>query len=67
MIQKTQQKISSIRFPNEIMQKILQELKLMRNEISLLLPKEDISEYSHPSRIERSYRKALKKFPPVWK
>ena len=67
MIQKIQQETSSIRLSNEVMKRILQELKLMRSEISLLLPREDISEYSHPSRIQKSYRRALKKFPPVWK
>jgi len=54
---------------SKMLYSILEEVKLLREEVMLLLPQEDIEEYSHPKRISGSYRKALKKFPPVflWK
>ena len=47
---------------------ILDELRLLRREVDLLLPTEDIKEYAHPDRIKRSYGRALKQYPPrlVW-
>jgi len=49
--------------------RILQELQLLRRQVSLILPQESLKDYSHPQRIKRSYQKALKKHPPVsvWK
>ena len=46
---------------------ILEELRLLRNEIALLLPQEDLEDYAHPERIRRSFQKAIKKHPVVWK
>jgi len=48
---------------------ILEELRLLRNEVMLLLPQEDLEDYTHPDRIQRSYQRAVKKYPPVsiWK
>lgn len=43
---------------------VLQEIRTLRHEFSLLLPYEDIEEYEHPARIKRSYQKAVKKYPP---
>lgn len=53
----------------QILLAILEELKLLREEVKLLLPQEDLEGYANPERIKRSYRKALKKFPPdySWK
>jgi hypothetical protein len=61
MIQKTQEKTT--------MRTILEELRLLRKEVMLLLPQDDLKDYSHPDRINRSYQKAIKKHTPVssWK
>ena len=48
-------------------QKILEELRLLRQEVRLLLPQEDLEDYTHPERIKRSYQKAVKQYPPVSK
>jgi hypothetical protein len=49
---------------------ILEEIRLLRNEIMFLFPQENLEEYAHPVRIKRSYQKAIKQHPPVslaWK
>lgn len=55
----------------ETLQAILEELRLLRNEVMLLLPQKDLEDYAHPERIKSSYQKALKKYPPaaspLWK
>jgi len=51
----------------DTMHSVLRELQMLRNELSLLLPNENVSEYAHADRIRRSYRKALKKYPLAWK
>ncbi len=43
---------------------VLKEVRSLRREVSLALPHENLDEYAHPARIERSYRNALKKYPP---
>ena len=67
MTQKTQVKIKldKIPVPLKMIQAILEELRLLRNEVMLLFPQEDLKDYAHPDRIKRSYQKALKKYPPV--
>ena len=67
MVQTTQVKIKSeaIKIPSKIIEDILEELRLLRNEVRLLLPQEELEEYTHPDRIRRSYQKAIKSFPPV--
>lgn len=65
MDQKTQTKTNmDIRFP-EVLKDILEELRLLRNEVMLLLPQEDLEEYAHPERIKNSYKKAIKKYSPT--
>lgn len=44
---------------------ILEEIRLLRNEVALLFPQDDLEDYAHPHRIRRSYQKAVKKYPPV--
>lgn len=48
-----------------MLQTILEELRLLRNEVMFLLPHEDLEDYANPERIRRSYQKAIKKYPPV--
>lgn len=38
----------------KIVKDILDEIRLMRNEITLLLPNEDLEGYAHPDRIKHS-------------
>ena len=49
----------------KLLQTILEEVKLLRSEVSLLLPEDDLKDYSYPARVKRSYEKALKRYPPV--
>lgn len=50
----------------QLLNQVLQEIRILRHEFSLLLlPSEDIEEYEHPDRIKRSYQKAIKKYPPA--
>ena len=51
--------------PQEILQKILEEIRLLRGEVSTLLPQDDLDNYANPSRIRNSYSEAIKKYPPV--
>lgn len=58
-----------ITIPKLAAEEILKELRLLREEISLILPSEDLKDYAHSRRIRRSYQKAMKKYPPLssWK
>lgn len=51
--------------PPELINAILRELRLLRTEINLLFPQEDIKEYAHADRVRRSYKKAMKQYPPL--
>jgi hypothetical protein len=54
----------------QLLQAILDEIKLLRSEMTLLLPHDNLEDYEHPERIERSYQKAIKQYPPsssLWK
>lgn len=64
----TMQNFKSV-IPPQILQSILEELRLLREEVGLLLPQEDLEDYDNPERIKRSYQKAIKKYPPdyAWK
>ena len=52
-------------FNSRIFSSILTELRLLRKEVLLLLPQEDLEEYSDEDRIKKSYLKALRKYPPI--
>jgi hypothetical protein len=66
---KIQTKTDMSTVPSKALKAIFEELRLLRNEVMLLLPQEDLEEYTHSNRIRRSYQKAVKKYPPVslWK
>lgn len=51
--------------PTDVLQKIYEELRLLRNELMFLFPQEDLKEFRHPERIKRSYQRATKEHPPV--
>jgi hypothetical protein len=43
---------------------IVNELRLLREQIALVLPHESLEDYANPRRILSAYRKALKEYPP---
>lgn len=47
-----------------LLRDILAEIRLLRSEIKLVLPQEDLKLYAHPQKIKQAYEKALKQFPP---
>ncbi len=51
--------------PTDVLQKIYEELRLLRNGVMFLIPQEDLEEFRHPERIKRSYQRAIKEHPPV--
>lgn len=51
--------------PMEIAKAIFEEIRLLRNEVSLLLPQDDLNKYANPKKICRAYEKAVKKYPPA--
>lgn len=52
-----------------VLRSILEEIRLLRNELALLFPSEDLEGYAHAGRVKKSYARALKQYPPVsaWK
>ncbi len=63
----TKEKLTNykIQAPYKIAQEILKEIRLLRNEIALLFPQDDIEEYEHSDRIKKNYERAIKKYPIV--
>ncbi|MBI4133224.1 hypothetical protein HY478_01270 [Candidatus Uhrbacteria bacterium] len=51
--------------PAEVLNAILEELRLMRGQLALLFPSDDLTDFAHADRITRSYEKAVKEYPPV--
>ena len=49
----------------DILQKIFDEIRLLRDEISFLLPQDDLDDYANGSRVRGSYEGAIKKYPPL--
>lgn len=66
---RTKTKSGFVSVPYEIIQDILEELRLLRKEVLFLFPQEDLEDYVHQDRIRDSYQKAIKKYPPIslWK
>ena len=52
-------------FQPEILEVILNEIRTLRRDLSLVLPQEDLKNYDNPSRIKKSYQKAVKLYPPA--
>lgn len=51
--------------PADLLRSILEEIRLLRNEVSLLFPYENLEDYAHPRRLKQSYEKAIKQYPPI--
>lgn len=62
---KTRPRQNAHTISSRMFQAILEELRLLRNEVTLLFPQDDLEDYANPDRITRSYQKAVKKYPPV--
>ncbi|OGL67635.1 hypothetical protein A3B21_01430 [Candidatus Uhrbacteria bacterium RIFCSPLOWO2_01_FULL_47_24] len=58
-------KSSTITVSSKTMESILYELRMIRDEIALLLPQEDLEEYANVERVKQSYAKAIKRYPPA--
>lgn len=56
-------KTKSITVPSRMIEAMFEELRLLRSEITLLFPHEDLEGYAHPERIKQSYRNAMKRYP----
>ena len=52
-----------IAVPSGMMRAILEELRLLRNEVLLLFPQEDLEDFANADRIKNSYQKAIKDHP----
>ncbi|OGF21792.1 hypothetical protein A2Y83_02350 [Candidatus Falkowbacteria bacterium RBG_13_39_14] len=48
-----------------VLDEILKEIKLLRSEVMLLFPQDDLENYEHADRIKESYTKAIKSYPPA--
>ena len=44
---------------------LIREIRLLRNEVALIIPTEDIKGYANPIRIKNSYKKALRQYRPA--
>ena len=51
--------------PGKLLRSILEEIRLLRYEVMLILPTENLEGYANSKRIKRSYAKALQSYPPV--
>ena len=58
------QSIKQTKQSSDVLVKILQEIRLMRQELNLILPQDDLKIYEHPERIKQSYQSAIKQYPP---
>ena len=58
-------KVKNRVIPSKILQTILEEIRLLRKEVMILLPQDNLEDYAHPERIQRSFQKAIKKHPPA--
>lgn len=66
MSQKIQTKIKSdlVLISSKMIQALIDELHLLKEEVMLILPQDDLEDYAHPERIKKSYKKAVKKYSP---
>ena len=46
-----------------LLQNIFKEIRLLRSEVTLFMPTEDLKGYAHSSRIKSSFDKAIRQYP----
>lgn len=61
----TTKKVKSSRESQKTLESILEELRLLRNEVSLFFPQDHLEDYAHPERIARAYQKTTEQYPPI--
>jgi len=49
------------------MEKILHEVILLRQELKFVLPQDNLSDYKNAVKIKKTYKNALKAYPPLCK
>ena len=54
--------MAAIKTP-QLLHAVLDEIREIRRDLDLLIPAERLEDYSHPARIRRSLKKALREFP----
>lgn len=50
---------------SEAWRDILEELRLLRHDINMLLFRDDIKDYENVDKLKASYRRAIKQHPPI--
>lgn len=45
------------------LEKIYNEIKALRKELDLFIPRESLTDYAHPKRIASAYRRAILCYP----
>lgn len=61
----SQNQLTAVAIPSLLAKAIFEELKLLRKELSLVFPQDDLKNYSHAAKIRSSYKKAVKEYPPA--
>lgn len=56
--------ITQTKQSSNVLKVILQEIRLMRQKLNLILPQDDLETYENPKRIKQSYQNAIKQYPP---
>ena len=54
---------TTIEKSEDILEKIFKQISMLRKEVSLLLPHEDVEDFVHADRIKQSYKRAVKEHP----
>lgn len=62
---KTKTENKKITDQNKILGAILEELRILRQELALFLPQEELEDFAHAKKIKNSYQKAIKQYPPL--
>jgi hypothetical protein len=45
------------------LEKIYKELKALRREVEIFIPRESLSDYTHPKKIVAAYKRASRRYP----
>lgn len=49
----------------EMWHDVLKELRLLRQDLNLLLFRDDIKDYENADELKKSYKRAIKQHPPI--
>ncbi len=59
----TSTKVNVRKNPPATLGVILQEIRILRRDLDLVVPQEKLSDYTHPTRIKNNLAKALRAYP----